>query len=99
VSFLYKECKQDEQEKRDEQPNPCRRICMRYPPLLLNAAMLLGIWSKLTGVLCEGLREDRYRIVSDCSVVEREDLTRIEDMELLVSVYRENSHNIRNASL
>jgi hypothetical protein len=71
---------------------------MRYPPLFLNGAMLLGSWSKLTGMLCEGLREDRYRIVNDCSVVGREDLIRIEDMELLISAYRQVSPDTRNAS-
>ena len=99
MSFLCKECQQDEQEKRDGQQDPSWRICMRYPPLFLNAIIFLRGQAELTGLLCEGLREDRYRIVNDCSVVEREDLTRIENMELLVSAYRENSHDILNASL
>jgi hypothetical protein len=72
---------------------------MRYPPLFLNAVILFKGQDELTGLLCEGLREDCSRIVNDCSVVGREDLTRIVDMELLVSAYQESFLDTHNVSL
>ena len=72
---------------------------MRYPPFFLNAFKLLGSGSGLNGLLHEGIKENCSRVVNDCSVVGRQDLARIEDMELLISAYRHVSPDISNASL
>ena len=67
---------------------------MRYPSFFLNAVMRLGGRSGLTGLLSEGMREDCFRVVNDCSVVEQQDLMRIENMELLISAFRQVSPDI-----
>lgn len=72
---------------------------MKYPSFFLNAVMLVRGQSGLCISWFEGLREDRSSIVKDCSVVGREDLTRIQDMELLISAYRQASPDISNLSL
>ena len=71
---------------------------MKYPSFFLNAVMLVRGQSGLRISWFEGPREDRSRIV-DCSVVGREDLTRIEDMELLISEYQNFTPDISNATI
>ena len=72
---------------------------MKYPSFFLNAVMLVRGQSGLCISWFEGPREDRSSIVKDCSMVGRQDLLRIDDMELLISAYRQDSPDISNLSL
>jgi hypothetical protein len=72
---------------------------MKYPYFFLNAVMLVRGQSGLCISCFEGLREYRSSVVKDCSVVEAEDLKRIEDMELLISAYWQVSPDISQATI